>query len=877
MNNDNNLKDNENDNENIESSALSELSATADAADAGTNLNPGEGADHPSGKEGSHLGGEGADLPAGEGLDHPAGKGGSKTGEGADHPERKGAGRSGGAAPDHPNMEEEGKMVAEGSEQPDGEDELNSDESSESDLPDIMKDYIVDTELEEMLKKEMSAIDLEEENEKLAMSRDYGGGGAFSRFSIKLRREWNKRLNLTGPNFIFPALFMVASLVYLELAAHFLIYREFDDKILYPILFAVPFGLLIAFVCGLFNKTANKVLLSIITGLICLIFNVQLIYHYVFKVYFSFQTLGMADDALTEFTGEVIAAIKANIGGVFLLFLPLIVLLLLISKQIDYRRRGLKEQLIMLAAFMGFHLLAVLSLLIYGKDNFSPYDLYHNSAVPEICGKQLGIVTLTRLDISKLVLNKDEELDLVELPPVTIKPTGKPGQEPGKQTPDKTNPATDEPSQPLTPTPTPIDTSPNIMDIDFAALAANESDSNIRKLHEYFATVTPTNKNKYTGMFKGYNLIQITAEGFSPYAVHKEKTPTLYKLVNEGFIFKNFYTALWQTSTSDGEFVAMTGIIPTGSRNMYNGRNNLWPFALGHQFNLLGVKSKAYHNHTYTYYDRDKTHPNLGYIYKGIGNGLVLEHMNIWPESDLEMIEATVDEFVNEEQFHVYYLTVSGHMNYTFTGNMMAYKNREAVADLPYSDDVKAYIACQIELDKALEELIRRLEEAGVADRTVIALSADHYPYGWEKYKYDELAGHEVDPYFEIYRNNFILWSKGMTENVIIEKPCSSLDIIPTLLNLFGFKYDSRLLMGQDILSDASPLVILSNRSFITDKVMYNTETGQATYLTDEPLPEGYLDNMIKTVRNKFTVSKNILKMDYYNYVFPNFPEEFLK
>jgi len=214
-------------------------------------------------------------------------------------------------------------------------------------------------------------------------------------------------------------------------------------------------------------------------------------------------------------------------------------------------------------------------------------------------------------------------------------------------------------------------------------------------------------------------------------------------------------------------------------------------------------------------------------------------------------------------------------MNYSFTGNMMSYKNREAVADLPYSNEVKAYIACQIELDKALEELIRRLEEAGVADRTVIALSADHYPYGWEKEKYDELAGHEVDPYFEIYRNNFILWSKGMTENVIIEEPCSSLDIIPTLLNLFGFKYDSRLLMGQDILSDAPPLVILSNRSFITDKIMYNTETGEVTYLTDEPLPEGYLENMIKTVKNKFTVSKNILQLDYYNYVFPNFPEEF--
>ena len=758
-----------------------------------------------------------------------------------------------------------------------------------------IKDYISDTELEELLRKELSVIEFnkEKEGEALSLERDgtdndmmYSDNNtkAFNtndnkirRFIIKLQDEWNKRLNISNKNFIIPALFIICSLIYLELTAHFLIYRSFDIKIIYPILFAVPLGAAIAFICGLFNNTANKIILAVITGVICLIFNVQMVYQYVFKVYFSFQTLGMAGDALTEFSKDVLTAVKANIGGIILLFLPLIVLLLLINKQIDFRRRGLKEQLIMLGGGVAFHLLILLALLIPGKEAFSPYDIYYNSAVPELCGKQLGIVTLTRLDISKL-LKKAEELDLADtivLPQPVTKPSTAPTKAPENQ--NQEPDISKAPDEPATPTPIPIDTSPNIMNIDFEALAANEKDSNVRKLHEYFATLQPTNKNKYTGMFKGYNLIQITAEGFCPYAVHKEKTPTLYKLVNEGFVFKNFYTALWHTSTSDGEFVAMTGLIPTGSRNMYNGRNNLWPFSLGHQFNILGVASKAYHNHTYTYYDRDKTHPNLGYIYKGVGNGLVLEHENIWPESDLEMINATVDEFINEDQFHVYYLTVSGHMNYSFTGNMMSYKNREAVADLPYSDDVKAYIACQIELDKALEELIRRLEEAGVADRTVIALSADHYPYGWEKEKYDEIAGHEVDPYFEIYRNNFILWSKGMNENVIIEEPCSSMDIIPTLLNLFGVEYDSRLLMGQDILSDAPPLVVLSNRSFITDKVMYNTETGKASYLTDEALPEGYVDNIINIVKNKFTVSKNVLKLDYYRYVFPDFPEEFVK
>ena len=78
----------------------------------------------------------------------------------------------------------------------------------------------------------------------------------------------------------------------------------------------------------------------------------------------------------------------------------------------------------------------------------------------------------------------------------------------------------------------------------------------------------------------------------------------------------------------------------------------------------------AYHNHTYTYYGRHISHPNLGYVYKGLGNGLDVKES--WPESDLEMIEKTVPEYMNSQPFHTYYMTVSGHMQYSFTGNYIA-------------------------------------------------------------------------------------------------------------------------------------------------------------------------------------------------------------
>ncbi len=660
-------------------------------------------------------------------------------------------------------------------------------------------------------------------------------------------------------NLIFPICFLIGSVIYLELMTHILIYRSISFKIIYPILFAIPFGIIISFITGWFKPIVNKIILWVLTTLICFVYGLQLVYYFIFKTFFSFQTIGMAGDALTEFGDQVIDAIVSNIGGIILVFIPLIILAFIINRFIDYSRRTLKLQGVLLGTSVVFHIVAVVALFLYGKADYSPYDLYHSAEVPALCAKDLGIATMTRIDVSRLIIGDNSGFtDAMNTDDESI-PTNTPA-------PDKSqgNSATLAPTKPA------FDTSPNVMDFDFKAMAASEKNKSIKQLDEYFASVTPTKKNKYTGMFKGYNLIQITAEGFFPAAVNKDLTPTLYKLTHEGFVFNNYYCPLWQTSTCDGEFANLLGIIPLGTRSMYRGRNNDWPLNLAKQFDKLGITSKAFHDHTYTYYQRNETHPNLGYQFKAKGNGLKLEHPNTWPESDVDMMNATVGDYVNDKQFHVYYLTVSGHMNYNFSGNYISFKNKDLVKDLPYSDSVKAYISCQIELDRALEVLINKLEEAGVADRTVIALSADHYPYAWDKDTIDEAIGHKVEKNFELYKNNLILWSKGMKESVVVDKPCYSLDILPTLSNLFGIEYDSRLLVGQDILSDSPPLVIFANRSYITDKIMYNSETGKVTDLTNGNLPKDYVTMMNKIVKNKFIASENILSEDYYRHIFKN-------
>mgnify|MGYP000123290737 FL=1 len=199
----------------------------------------------------------------------------------------------------------------------------------------------------------------------------------------------------------------------------------------------------------------------------------------------------------------------------------------------------------------------------------------------------------------------------------------------------------------------------------------------------------------------------------------------------------------------------------------------------------------------------------------------------------------------------------------------MSAKNRDAVKDLPYSEPVKAYIACNLELEYALEYLMQRLEQAGVADKTCIVLTNDHYPYGLTEDEYNELAGQTLDTTFEKYRNSFICYVPGLSENIVVDEYCSTADILPTLLNLFGVDYDSRLLAGTDVLSSGLHVAVLSNKSFLTKTFRYDagTETvipaDENTTVSDE-LAEAYR----LYVDSRFQLSGNILNSDYYAHVF---------
>lgn len=637
------------------------------------------------------------------------------------------------------------------------------------------------------------------------------------------------------------------------------VYRGVTEETVTALLYALFAGCLCNLTTLCFPAAVNRIFAYIGLAGTALYMNVQMIYYTVFARFFSFRLLfGVGTDVL-EFKKTIVQAVGMRWYGVFLLFVPLLLRILLDFAGIGFPKRRLKLLFASAGGGAVCYFCFLVTIFLGGRQPYSAWDLYWKHWDLLLGPQHLGFFATLGKDMAEVAFSGGgEELkellaDVTPVPnaypyiSVTSVPEGK--EEQGKETVAQTTP---EPAYHAL--------------YDFAALAEEEDTEAIKTLHTYFAGLTPEPENEYTGMFAGYNLIMITAEAFSPWAVDKELTPTLYKFTHSGFVFENFYTSYWYTSTSDGEYVACTGLIPDGTNSMARSAQNDMRFAFGNQFAKLGYKTVAYHNHSYQYYKRHLSHPNLGYLYKGIGNGLELPS-NCWPRSDYEMLQVTLPEYLSEEPFHVYYMTVSGHMSYTFLDNTMANRNKEVVADLPYSEPARAYLACNYELEKALTYLLEELEKAGIAEHTVIALSADHYPYGLTKGQIDELAGYEVEENFELYRNHFILWCAGMEETVTVEKYCSSLDIAPTLANLFGLPYDSRLYAGSDILSEKEGLVIFADGSFITDCVKYNAKTKEATPLNGQTVSKEYIDALILEVRKKFTMSKGILENDYYSYL----------
>lgn len=667
------------------------------------------------------------------------------------------------------------------------------------------------------------------------------------------------------------------------------------------IIFSLSYSLIILSVLHLLRNTkVFSVCYYFVLIFLPVIYYAEFLVNRSFQIFYDLNTVANgAGGALSEFMSDILRLIFCVDGITILLlfFAPLFVYIVIIvaskkkasktdadckesleaDSEAEKKNKGLIRNIISFATIIvvAIVLFVTADCLVYTDEIYA--NMYDREYNYQTVVENLGLMTGLRLDVKYLVFGNNEEVDF-ELELADDSPNDveivKVTQAAEEQTRQEEEIVEEEEIEET------VIQGDNVLNIDFEALAQTTSGTNA-KLDQYVAGLTPSNKNEYTGIFKGKNLIFITAEAFSGYVVDRKLTPTLYKLIHEGFYFEDFYQPAI-AGTTGGEYNNIFGLLPTsGGKSMRKMTEGNTFTTMGNQLDKLGYFGKAYHNNSITVYSRDFTHNRLGYSegFEGVGNGME-EYLSSsgFPASDLEMIQGSLPQYIDKQPFNIYYMTVSGHGQYGKSINRMSQKNWDRVANLPYSDKVKAYIANNLELEDALTYLVNELNKKGIAEDTVIVLSPDHFPYGLDQGAVpgdmpllSELYGLNVENYLQRDRNSCIIWSGCMKnmKHVTISAPTFSLDLLPTLSNLFGVEFDSRLYPGRDVFSDAEAIVFDGGYDWKTELGTYIASKNKFTPVNDSvEIPEDYVKRISTIVKNKYSFCKGVLSDNYYGHVY---------
>ena len=427
-------------------------------------------------------------------------------------------------------------------------------------------------------------------------------------------------------------------------------------------------------------------------------------------------------------------------------------------------------------------------------------------------------------------------------------------------------------------------TGPNVMDVDFDSILTTSSGSDraddIASIVDYFQNADSTERNDYTGMFEGYNVVFVTAENFSKYAVTEERTPTLYKMLNNGFVFNNYYAQNFVSNATGNEYALTNSMVPGSSvrealgeistldRDMY--------FSLEDQLGRLGYKINTYDDTQYDDFVFDVTSSSSN----SSASTDTADTADTADESGnttsgssttSSMVAQTAGDYIGDSQFYTSYKVNAGISSYDYEStNIFA----DQLEELDYADSTKAYLAYQMALDQQMQELLSSLESAGIADKTLIVIAPN--PSGTSTQSIlEELSGQDMTSTLALRSNSLIVYSTSMTSPVSVDKYCSSLDVLPTLSNLLGLEYDSRMMMGKDVFASSSQLVMFpesNGYSFITDDYIYDSEADQSIALGGgtETIDSATVESMNTSLSEMSSISNLVFATDFYRYIDPD-------
>lgn len=393
-----------------------------------------------------------------------------------------------------------------------------------------------------------------------------------------------------------------------------------------------------------------------------------------------------------------------------------------------------------------------------------------------------------------------------------------------------------------------------------------KEDASVQKIEDFFAARPAHEDNEMTGLFAGRNVIVVMMESMDDWLITEDDTPTLYWLREHGIDFTHMYTPEYASGyTFNTEFAAHTGVYPyTNSNAAYGLPGNDFPYALPHLFGGSQYRVNSYHRSEADFYNRGMMHAAFGYEryhsyfdYTIDGDNAVSQDNDTFLTRCPELWE----DMLTGEPFMDFVITYSGHLPYDdleeeLTQEALALHPEYAVEPLTELSVLKAKIRLT---DDMFAELLARLEEEGLLENTVIVAFGDHYCYGFSDEEYlqsaSEAAGNAI-----LQHTPFFIWSAD-GEPLKVEKTIQTIDIMPTLANLFGLPVP-REVMGRDAFDPAyEGYAVFPDGTWVHNGTY--VISGQVQW-NEDGLSEEDIERMNNYVYTSYEVNDLILDTDYY-------------
>lgn len=403
-------------------------------------------------------------------------------------------------------------------------------------------------------------------------------------------------------------------------------------------------------------------------------------------------------------------------------------------------------------------------------------------------------------------------------------------------------------------------------------IIASENDKNKNTLNKYFIGNNVSMTNEFTGMFNNKNFIAIMIESGSNIILnYPEYYPYMAKLYAGGWTWDNYYSPRNSCSTGNNELSGMTSlytIYNNCTSNIY--KDNKYYESIFNLFNNKGYETNSFHNHFDAYYYRTTIHKNMGsgHFYKVQDMKIPYGHQyGDWASDDLMMkyYLSVLDKRDTTKPFMSWITTVTSHQPYNIS--RIFSDEYFDLFDKSLPADVRSYMSRLKIVDNAIGTLINGLEERGLLDDTVIALYADHYPYAISTSNLNKVFDKDLSIDNNADQVPFIIYNKNMTPKHFMEYT-SYIDFTPTIGNLFGLDYDSRLYMGSDILSkDYESLVLFADGSWKNEYAYFNAGTNKIKYYTDKVYSDEEILAINEKLSLKLKMSSLAIRTDYFSYL----------